>query len=96
MDGSSSGDKFGAYVDPKNLVGELIQSSRWLYSSCLECDICEVNHTACPNQRNAGAVRYYSLQLPISACMPRSYAHLTIQNVPGTFQRQYIHTPGTA
>ncbi|KAJ5924057.1 Alcohol dehydrogenase 1 [Penicillium verhagenii] len=28
---------------------------RWLYSSCLECEICEVNHTACPNQRNAGA-----------------------------------------
>ncbi|KAJ6013850.1 Alcohol dehydrogenase 1 [Penicillium herquei] len=28
---------------------------RWLYSSCLECEICEINHTACPYQRNAGA-----------------------------------------
>ncbi|KAJ5232702.1 hypothetical protein N7468_005658 [Penicillium chermesinum] len=31
-------------------------SSRgWLWSSCLECEICAINHTACPHQRNAGA-----------------------------------------
>ncbi|KAJ5925230.1 hypothetical protein N7454_007869 [Penicillium verhagenii] len=30
-----------------------LQCFRWLYSSCRECEICEVNHTACPNQRNA-------------------------------------------
>ncbi|KAL2872363.1 zinc-dependent alcohol dehydrogenase [Aspergillus lucknowensis] len=28
---------------------------RWLYSSCLECEICERNNTACPYQKNAGA-----------------------------------------
>jgi hypothetical protein len=29
---------------------------RWLYSSCRNCEICEINHTACPYQKNAGAV----------------------------------------
>jgi hypothetical protein len=33
---------------------------RWLYSSCLECEICAINHTSCPYQKNAGAVRTYS------------------------------------
>ncbi|EAL93391.1 hypothetical protein V6000_000737 [Aspergillus fumigatus] len=28
---------------------------RWLYSSCLKCEICAINHTACPYQKNAGA-----------------------------------------
>ncbi|KAJ5666867.1 alcohol dehydrogenase [Penicillium macrosclerotiorum] len=30
--------------------------TRWLYSSCLECEICAINHTACPYQQNAGAL----------------------------------------
>lgn len=29
---------------------------RWLYSSCLNCEICAVNNTSCPYQKNAGAV----------------------------------------
>jgi ferredoxin len=33
---------------------------RWLYSSCLECEICAINHTSCPYQKNAGAVRTLS------------------------------------
>lgn len=45
----------------------LMQFPRWLYSSCLECEICEVNHTACPSQRNAGAVSYCSLLLHLCA-----------------------------
>ncbi|KAJ5547939.1 hypothetical protein N7513_005173 [Penicillium frequentans] len=40
-------------VEPQ-WVGQVV-GIRWLYSSCLECEICGVNHTACPNQRNAGA-----------------------------------------
>ncbi|KAJ9285927.1 hypothetical protein DTO021C3_6488 [Paecilomyces variotii] len=28
---------------------------RWLYSSCLNCEICAVNNTSCPYQKNAGA-----------------------------------------
>ncbi|KAE8145049.1 alcohol dehydrogenase [Aspergillus avenaceus] len=28
---------------------------RWLYSSCLNCEICAINNTACPFQKNAGA-----------------------------------------
>ncbi|KUJ11356.1 alcohol dehydrogenase [Mollisia scopiformis] len=27
---------------------------KWLYSYCNECEICEVNVTACPNQHNSG------------------------------------------
>ncbi|KAJ5571143.1 hypothetical protein N7535_004803 [Penicillium sp. DV-2018c] len=27
----------------------------WLYSYCGQCEICEINHTACPYQKNAGA-----------------------------------------
>ncbi|PYI08161.1 hypothetical protein BO78DRAFT_365082 [Aspergillus sclerotiicarbonarius CBS 121057] len=33
---------------------ELVYGS-WLYSSCLECEICAINNTACPYQKNAGA-----------------------------------------
>ncbi|BDD56070.1 hypothetical protein MAP00_001548 [Monascus purpureus] len=28
---------------------------RWLYSSCLNCEICARNNTSCPYQKNAGA-----------------------------------------
>jgi propanol-preferring alcohol dehydrogenase len=27
---------------------------KWLYSTCGECEICEVNPTACPHQHNSG------------------------------------------
>lgn len=35
---------------------DVLNIHRWLYSSCLDCEICAVNHTACPYQKNAGAV----------------------------------------
>ncbi|PTU19356.1 hypothetical protein P175DRAFT_0517638 [Aspergillus ochraceoroseus IBT 24754] len=44
----------GSGVDDKGWMGKRV-GIRWLYSSCLECEICERNHTACPYQRNAGA-----------------------------------------
>lgn len=60
---------------------------RWLYSSCRQCEICEINHTACPNQKNAGAVsRAYSSQ--ISLVMIFTYV-LSCKNTPGTFQREF-------
>lgn len=37
----------GSVIDIRN---------RWLYSSCLNCEICVINHTACPYQKNAGVV----------------------------------------
>lgn len=40
-----------SYIDAKG-----ISTIRWLYSSCRQCEICEVNHTVCPYQKNAGAV----------------------------------------
>lgn len=72
---------------------------RWLYSSCLKCEICEINHTSCPYQKNAGAVGSWayasfisifywppSLFFPIHADISFS------KNVPGTFQRKLSHT----
>lgn len=39
------------------LCGTYAESGdRWLYSSCLNCEICAVNNTSCPYQKNAGAV----------------------------------------
>ncbi|KAL4943310.1 hypothetical protein BDV06DRAFT_234814 [Aspergillus oleicola] len=44
----------GDGVDEGEWMGTRV-GIRWLYSSCLECEICERNNTACPNQKNAGA-----------------------------------------
>ncbi|KAJ6012040.1 hypothetical protein N7522_002395 [Penicillium canescens] len=44
----------GPEVDEKQWIGTRV-GIRWLYSSCRQCEICEINHTACPYQRNAGA-----------------------------------------
>ncbi|KAJ5907618.1 alcohol dehydrogenase [Penicillium taxi] len=44
----------GPNVDEQQWIGQRV-GVRWLYSSCLECEICAVNHTACPKQKNAGA-----------------------------------------
>ncbi|KAJ5758746.1 hypothetical protein N7520_005902 [Penicillium odoratum] len=44
----------GDGLDHSQWMGQAV-GIRWLYSSCLECEICEINHTACPNQKNAGA-----------------------------------------
>ncbi|KAL2217968.1 alcohol dehydrogenase [Thermoascus aurantiacus ATCC 26904] len=44
----------GAGVDEQEWKGKRV-GVRWLYSSCLSCEICAVNNTACPNQKNAGA-----------------------------------------
>ncbi|KAJ5728765.1 Alcohol dehydrogenase 1 [Penicillium malachiteum] len=44
----------GGGLEEKKWMGQMV-GIRWLYSSCLECEICEINHTACPYQRNAGA-----------------------------------------
>ncbi|KAL4818931.1 hypothetical protein BDW67DRAFT_173828 [Aspergillus spinulosporus] len=46
--------KVGEGVDEGAWMGRRV-GIRWLYSSCLECEICERNNTACPNQKNAGA-----------------------------------------
>ncbi|KAJ9486914.1 hypothetical protein VN97_g6414 [Penicillium thymicola] len=46
--------KVGPKVDEKQWMGTRV-GIRWLYSSCRHCEICEVNHTACPYQKNAGA-----------------------------------------
>ncbi|KAL4751714.1 hypothetical protein BDW72DRAFT_89316 [Aspergillus terricola var. indicus] len=46
--------KVGEDVDEGAWMGRRV-GIRWLYSSCLECEICERNNTACPNQKNAGA-----------------------------------------
>ncbi|KAL2815706.1 hypothetical protein BJX63DRAFT_156521 [Aspergillus granulosus] len=44
----------GEGVDGEIWIGKRV-GIRWLYSSCLECEICERNNTACPYQKNAGA-----------------------------------------
>ncbi|OJJ32144.1 hypothetical protein ASPWEDRAFT_161440 [Aspergillus wentii DTO 134E9] len=44
----------GGNVHEQEWVGRRV-GIRWLYSSCLSCEICAVNNTACPYQRNAGA-----------------------------------------
>ncbi|KAL4931317.1 zinc-dependent alcohol dehydrogenase [Aspergillus undulatus] len=44
----------GDGVDANAWMGTRV-GIRWLYSSCLECEICERNNTACPYQKNAGA-----------------------------------------
>ncbi|KAL4979919.1 hypothetical protein BDW66DRAFT_167787 [Aspergillus desertorum] len=46
--------KVGEGVDEGAWLGKRV-GIRWLYSSCLECEICARNNTACPNQKNAGA-----------------------------------------
>lgn len=44
----------GPQVNETQWIGQRV-GIRWLYSSCLACEICAINHTACPNQKNAGA-----------------------------------------
>ncbi|KAF5855321.1 hypothetical protein ETB97_009440, partial [Aspergillus alliaceus] len=44
----------GGGIEEKEWLGTRV-GIRWLYSSCLKCEICAVNNTACPRQRNAGA-----------------------------------------
>ncbi|KAJ5363093.1 hypothetical protein N7541_003937 [Penicillium brevicompactum] len=44
----------GSGIDESLWLGTRV-GIRWLYSSCRQCEICEINHTACPSQRNAGA-----------------------------------------
>ncbi|OJJ01127.1 hypothetical protein ASPVEDRAFT_82665 [Aspergillus versicolor CBS 583.65] len=46
--------RVGDGVDEGAWMGKRV-GIRWLYSSCLECEICERNNTACPYQKNAGA-----------------------------------------
>ncbi|PKY01487.1 alcohol dehydrogenase [Aspergillus campestris IBT 28561] len=46
--------KVGAGVNEQEWMGKRV-GIRWLYSSCLNCEICAVNNTACPSQKNAGA-----------------------------------------
>ncbi|CAG7921627.1 unnamed protein product [Penicillium olsonii] len=44
----------GSQIDGAQWLGTRV-GIRWLYSSCRQCEICEINHTACPKQKNAGA-----------------------------------------
>ncbi|KAJ5444531.1 Alcohol dehydrogenase 1 [Penicillium daleae] len=44
----------GPGLDEQQWIGQRV-GIRWLYSSCLECEICAINHTSCPYQKNAGA-----------------------------------------
>ncbi|KAJ5176016.1 Alcohol dehydrogenase 1 [Penicillium canariense] len=44
----------GPGLDEKEWISQRV-GIRWLYSSCLECEICAINHTSCPYQKNAGA-----------------------------------------
>ncbi|OGM43179.1 alcohol dehydrogenase [Aspergillus bombycis] len=44
----------GSGIDEQEWIGRRV-GIRWLYSSCLNCEICAVNNTACPYQKNAGA-----------------------------------------
>ncbi|KAL4807093.1 hypothetical protein BDV18DRAFT_136871 [Aspergillus unguis] len=53
-EGVGSVVKVGDGVDEAVWMGKRV-GIRWLYSSCLECEICERNNTACPYQKNAGA-----------------------------------------
>ncbi|CAG8182167.1 unnamed protein product [Penicillium nalgiovense] len=46
--------KVGPEVHEKQWMGTRV-GIRWLYSSCRQCEICEINHTVCPYQKNAGA-----------------------------------------
>ncbi|GLB15854.1 hypothetical protein AtubIFM61612_005686 [Aspergillus tubingensis] len=46
--------KVGGGLDEQTWMGRRV-GIRWLYSSCLECEICAINNTACPYQKNAGA-----------------------------------------
>ncbi|OJJ76468.1 hypothetical protein ASPBRDRAFT_38931 [Aspergillus brasiliensis CBS 101740] len=46
--------KVGDGLDEQVWMGRRV-GIRWLYSSCLECEICAINNTACPYQKNAGA-----------------------------------------
>ncbi|GKZ25139.1 hypothetical protein AbraIFM66951_010912 [Aspergillus brasiliensis] len=46
--------KVGGGLDEQVWMGRRV-GIRWLYSSCLECEICAINNTACPYQKNAGA-----------------------------------------
>ncbi|KAJ0417131.1 hypothetical protein BJY00DRAFT_290329 [Aspergillus carlsbadensis] len=46
--------KVGEGINEEVWMGKRV-GIRWLYSSCLECEICERNNTACPYQKNAGA-----------------------------------------
>ncbi|OOF99706.1 hypothetical protein ASPCADRAFT_203473 [Aspergillus carbonarius ITEM 5010] len=46
--------KVGSGLDEVVWMGRRV-GIRWLYSSCLECEICAINNTACPYQKNAGA-----------------------------------------
>jgi propanol-preferring alcohol dehydrogenase len=47
-----------------------VSTIRWLYSSCRQCEICEINHTVCPYQKNAGAVSCSSPQIMCPAFLP--------------------------
>ncbi|KAF7712118.1 Zinc-type alcohol dehydrogenase [Penicillium ucsense] len=44
----------GGNLNEEEWIGQRL-GIRWLYSSCLSCEICEINHTSCPFQKNAGA-----------------------------------------
>ncbi|THC97784.1 hypothetical protein EYZ11_002766 [Aspergillus tanneri] len=46
--------KVGEGVTEHDWMGKRV-GIRWLYSSCLNCEICAINNTACPYQKNAGA-----------------------------------------
>ncbi|PLB47991.1 alcohol dehydrogenase [Aspergillus steynii IBT 23096] len=46
--------KVGSGVNEQDWLGTRV-GIRWLYSSCLKCEICAINNTACPYQKNAGA-----------------------------------------
>ncbi|OJZ91742.1 hypothetical protein ASPFODRAFT_55423 [Aspergillus luchuensis CBS 106.47] len=46
--------KVGSGLDEQTWMGRRV-GIRWLYSSCLECEVCAINNTACPYQKNAGA-----------------------------------------
>ncbi|BCR96436.1 zinc-dependent alcohol dehydrogenase [Aspergillus luchuensis] len=46
--------RVGSGLDEQTWMGRRV-GIRWLYSSCLECEICAINNTACPYQKNAGA-----------------------------------------
>lgn len=42
----------GASVDPSLLHTRV--GVKWLYSACLDCEVCNVNYVHCPNQSNSG------------------------------------------
>ncbi|PYI17716.1 alcohol dehydrogenase [Aspergillus violaceofuscus CBS 115571] len=46
--------KVGSGLDEQVWLGRRV-GIRWLYSTCLKCEICAINNTACPYQKNAGA-----------------------------------------